>query len=59
MMCEACVAHVTKALQQVPGVTHVAVRLEPGEAVVQHENADTEALATAVTEEGYQVEKTA
>lgn len=53
MMCEACVGHVTRALQGVPGVSDVAVDLQAARATVQHENADTGALLQAVEEEGY------
>ena len=56
MMCEACVGHVTRALQQVPGVSQVAVNLESARATVQHEAANTEALLAAVEEEGYEAQ---
>jgi copper chaperone CopZ len=53
MMCEACVSHVTKALQGVEGVRSVEVKL-PGSARVQHENASIEAMREVVEEEGYE-----
>lgn len=53
MMCDACVSHVTKALQSVDGVRRAEVKL-PGNARVQHENASLEAMQNAVQEEGYQ-----
>ncbi len=56
MMCEACVGHVTKALQNVPGVRAVNVDLAAGRATVQHEGAQTPALIAAVDEEGYQAQ---
>jgi copper chaperone CopZ len=52
MTCQHCVAAVTKALQQVPGVTATDVRLEQGQATVDGA-ADPAALLAAVTEEGY------
>ena len=56
MMCNACVGHVTKALQNVPGVRTVHVDLKAGRAMVQHEGAQTPALIEAVDEEGYQAQ---
>ena len=35
MMCEHCVAHVTKALEGVPGVSSVKVSLEEGRATLE------------------------
>lgn len=55
MMCQHCVAHVTKALEGVDGVSSVEVSLEAGTATV--EAADTvsdEALVSAVTGAGYE-----
>ena len=54
MMCQHCVAHVTKALEGVPGAETVKVSLEENRAVVTG-NADREALAAAVAEAGYEV----
>ncbi len=56
MMCEACVGHVSKALQGVPGVRDVDVDLAAGRATVQHEGAQIPALIEAVDEEGYQAQ---
>jgi len=54
MSCGACVGHVTRALQSVPGVKLAAVDLNSGTAVVKHdESAQPEAMVQAVTEEGY------
>ena len=53
MMCEACVKHVTNALQEVPGVTTSQVNLEAGTASVQHEGADVQTMIHAIEEEGY------
>jgi Cu2+-exporting ATPase len=54
MMCQHCVAHVTKALTGVPGVETVNVSLENGNATVTG-NADPAALTAAVTDAGYEV----
>ena len=53
MMCEACVGHVKTALQNVPHVREVQVELASQRATVEHENADMDALITAVEDEGY------
>lgn len=58
MMCQHCVAHVTKALQSVEGVASVEVNLKKKKAVVTLENEVTdEALIAAITEAGYEVKK--
>jgi Cu2+-exporting ATPase len=54
MMCQHCVAHVTKALTGVPGVETVNVSLENGNATITG-NADPAALTAAVTDAGYEV----
>ena len=55
MMCEHCQAHVTKALQEVPGVTEVSVSLEKKNAVIScGAEVSDEALKKAVTDAGYQ-----
>ena len=56
MMCQHCVAHVTKALTEVPGVTSVNVSLEHKNAVVTG-SADDKALTDAVTDAGYKAKK--
>ena len=56
MMCQACVGHVSKALQGVSGVRDVNVDLAAGRATVQHEGAETPALIKAVSEEGYEAQ---
>ncbi|MBQ8291809.1 MAG: heavy metal translocating P-type ATPase [Clostridia bacterium] len=58
MMCQHCVAHVTKALQGVEGVTAVDVNLKKKTATVElcAEVAD-ETLTAAITEAGYEVKK--
>ena len=55
MTCGHCVAAVKKALEAVPGVTGAEVSLEGREAVVEGE-ASTEALISAIAEEGYTAE---
>ena len=55
MMCEHCVAHVTKALEGVPGVSSVKVSLEDKDAVVEASSEVTdEALVAAVKDAGYE-----
>jgi copper chaperone CopZ len=56
MSCGHCVAHVTKALQEVPGVQSADVKLEEGSALVQHHNADVQAMLTAVDDAGFEAE---
>ncbi len=54
MMCEHCVAHVTKALEGVKGVKNVRVSLEDGEAVLDAGLlVSDKALVSAVEEAGY------
>ena len=58
MMCQHCVAHVTKALQGVNGVASVEVDLKKKTAVVElSESVADEILQAAVTEAGYDVKK--
>ena len=52
MTCHHCSAHVEKALQNVPGVTHAEVNLERGEALVKGDATD-DALMHAVSDIGY------
>ncbi len=53
MMCDACVSHVTNALQSAPGVQSATVDLASGTARVAGDNFDTATLLEAVEEEGY------
>ena len=57
MTCGGCVASVTRVLKAVPGVTDVAVTLQPGAATVRFDPARTSeaALRTAVEEAGFDV----
>ncbi|MBQ8229566.1 MAG: heavy metal translocating P-type ATPase [Clostridia bacterium] len=58
MMCQHCVAHVTKALQGVAGVTAVEVNLKKKTAVIELvEEVKDETLTAAITEAGYEVKK--
>jgi Cu2+-exporting ATPase len=58
MMCQHCVAHVTKALQAVEGVSNVTVDLKKKTAVVTLANVvDNETLVEAVVQAGYEVKK--
>jgi len=56
MMCEACVGHVSRALQNIEGVRDVQVDLEAKRAIVEHDGASIDAMREAVEEEGYAVE---
>jgi copper chaperone CopZ len=59
MTCGHCVAAVTEELQQLAGVTGVAVELHPGGAsevrVHSEEPVPVEALAAAIDEAGYEL----
>ena len=57
MTCSGCVASVTRVLKAVPGVTDVAVTLQPGTAKVTFDPARTgaPALKRAVVDAGYDV----
>ena len=58
MMCQHCVAHVTKALQGVEGVTSVDVNLKKKTATVELSSAVTdETFVSVITEAGYEVKK--
>ena len=58
MMCQHCVAHVTKALQSLSGVVGVEVNLNKKTATVELVGGvNDEALTAAVVEAGYEVKK--
>ncbi len=58
MMCQHCVAHVTKALQGVAGMDQVEVKLKKKTAVVELlEEVSDDSLISAITEAGYEVTK--
>lgn len=52
MSCGSCVKHVTKALNEVPGVNDVAVDLDAGRATVEG-SAEPSALTAALEDAGY------
>jgi P-type Cu+ transporter len=57
MTCSNCVRHVTEAIQHVPGVSHAAVALDPGRAVVKWKpdsQPDVDAVLHAVKRAGYE-----
>jgi Cu2+-exporting ATPase len=55
MSCDHCVAHVTKALKELSGVSSVQVSLKEKNAAVEHDDSiSLESLKTAVTEAGYE-----
>lgn len=53
MTCGGCAASVQRALERVPGVASASVALREGEAEVQHENVDVQAMTTALERAGY------
>ena len=57
MTCGGCVASVTRVLKSVPGVSDVAVTLQPGVANVTFDPARTQApaLRAAIEDAGYDV----
>ncbi|MDD5094771.1 MAG: cation transporter [Dehalococcoidia bacterium] len=58
MTCGHCVQHVTKALQELPGVKNVKVDLKSGEAAFDKPDTVTmDQVAKAVEKAGYQVGK--
>lgn len=58
MMCQHCVAHVTKALQAVAGVEEVEVNLKKKTAIVSSQTEiSNETLMAAIVEAGYTVKK--
>lgn len=57
MTCQMCVGHVTRALQNVDGVTAAQVDLNAARAVVQHDAATpAEFLIEAVIDDGYEAQ---
>ena len=57
MSCGGCVASVTRVLRALPGVSQVAVALEPGTATVSYDPQRTgiPAMKRAVEDAGYEV----
>src|SRR5687767_5523816 len=57
MTCSNCVRHVTEAIQDVPGVSHAAVALDPGRATVKWKSdtqPNVDAVLRAVKQAGYE-----
>ncbi len=56
MSCEACVGHVTRALQGLDGVRSALVSLAENQAVVTYDPAKVQApqMVEAIVEEGYE-----
>ena len=56
MTCGACVHHVTRALDGLPGVVHVDVDLQEKKALVEHlpNSVDEVSLVAAIKDAGYQ-----
>ena len=58
MMCQRCVAHVTKALQGMEGVTAVEVNLKKKTAIVELSmEIANDSFISVITEAGYEVKK--
>ena len=58
MMCSRCVAHVTKALQGVDGVTEIDVNLKKKTATVKlDKEIDNSVFVAVITDAGYEVKK--
>jgi copper chaperone len=55
MSCDACVRHVTRALEGMRGVSHVDVSLKEASATVEYEptKVDVQALQAAIRDAGY------
>ena len=58
MSCDACVSHVSKALQSVAGVANVSVDLASASAHIEGKDLDADKLIAAVEEEGYEAQNT-
>ena len=58
MMCQHCVAHVTKALQNIDGVTAVEVNLKKKMATAElSKEVEDGVFISAIVEAGYEVKK--
>ena len=56
MTCNACVTHITDALQSVPGVKGTVVDSKEKYAKVEGDNLDLSQLQAALEKEGYQAQ---
>ncbi|MGB3221904.1 MAG: heavy metal-associated domain-containing protein [Desulforhopalus sp.] len=54
MSCQHCVGSVKKALENVPGLSQIAVDLEAGEASFNNENASREEIRSAISKIGFE-----
>lgn len=54
MSCQHCVASVTKALEELPGISDVQVKLDSGEALYQGE-VDEQKIRQAIDNIGFEV----
>ena len=55
MSCGHCIASVTEAVSEIPGVTDVAADLDSGLLTVTGDNVADAAIAAAVTDAGYEL----
>lgn len=56
MMCQHCVAHVTKALEKVPGTSEIKVSLDEGKAYLKvNDEVSDQMLIDAIVDAGYEV----
>jgi copper chaperone len=54
MSCQHCVGSVKKALENVPGLSKIAVNLEKEEASFNNENVSREEIRTAISQIGFE-----
>ncbi|HZF55822.1 MAG TPA: heavy metal-associated domain-containing protein [Polyangiaceae bacterium] len=56
MSCHSCVRHINEALDELPGVSKVEVRLDDGKVLVQHDPgaAPADRLIEALRDAGYE-----
>lgn len=54
MSCQHCVGSVKKALENVPGLSQIAVNLEAGEASFNNENVSRDEIRTAISKIGFE-----
>lgn len=56
MMCQHCVSHATKALENISNINSVSINLDEGCAYVEYENSiDENIIKTAISDAGYEV----
>ena len=58
MSCSNCVAHVTKAIKDLDGISSVQVSLEEGSAIVDYDESmvNSKSIVDAIDEEGYEAQ---